>query len=140
MDPSLRGKMSVIPRKMLSAQGAIVNSLRVVNLLRVVFFGSLGTMFRAYLRDKAFYLRFLDFAGALLTLRKSAKKAEKGRKRPISADFQEGRPDTRQAPIRYTPICGSRNCNCEFKLARMFRNNYPKDPTVYKKYYGIVNY
>ena len=33
VDPSLRGQMSVIPRKMVSA----VNSLRVVNLLRVVF-------------------------------------------------------------------------------------------------------
>ena len=40
------------------------------------------------------FLRFLDFPGALRTLRKRAKKAEKGRTRPISADFQEGRPDT----------------------------------------------
>ena len=46
------------------------------------------------LRKKAFFLRFLDFPGALRTLRKRAKKAEKGRKRPISADFREGRPDT----------------------------------------------
>ena len=37
---------------------------------------------------------FWIFAGALRTLRKRAKKAEKGRKRPISADFQEGRPGT----------------------------------------------
>ena len=44
-----------------------------------------------YLRKKAFFFRFLDFPGALRTLRK---RAEKGRKRPISADFQEGRPDT----------------------------------------------
>ena len=57
---------------------------------------------RGYLRKKAFFLRFLDFPGALRTLRKRAKKAEKGRKTPISADFQEGRPDT-----PYTPICGS---------------------------------
>ena len=49
---------------------------------------------RGYLRKKAFFLRFLDFPGALRTLRKRAKKAEKGRKRPISADFREGRPDT----------------------------------------------
>ena len=49
---------------------------------------------RGYLRKKAFFLRFLDFPGALQALRKRAKKAEKGRKRPISADFQEGRPDT----------------------------------------------
>ena len=49
---------------------------------------------RGYLRKKAFFLRFLDFPGALRTLRKRAKKAEKGRKGPISADFREGRPDT----------------------------------------------
>ena len=49
---------------------------------------------RGYLRKKAFFLRFLDFPGALRTLRKRVKKAEKGRKRPISADFLEGRPDT----------------------------------------------
>ena len=49
---------------------------------------------RGYLRKNAFFLRFLDFPGALQTLRKRAKKAEKGRKRPISADFQGGRPDT----------------------------------------------
>ena len=47
-----------------------------------------------YLRKKAFCLRFLDFPGALRTLRKRAKKAEKGRKRPILADFREGQPDT----------------------------------------------
>ena len=47
-----------------------------------------------YLRKKAFFLRYLDCAGALRTLRKRARRAEKGRKRPISADFQEGRPDT----------------------------------------------
>ena len=35
-----------------------------------------------------------DFPGALQALRKRARKAEKGRKRPISADFREGRPDT----------------------------------------------
>ena len=45
---------------------------------------------RGYLRKKAFFLRFLDFPGALRALRKRAKKAEKGRKRPILADFQEG--------------------------------------------------
>ena len=49
---------------------------------------------RGYLRKKAFFLRFLDFPGALQALRKRAKKPEKGRKRPISADFREGRPDT----------------------------------------------
>ena len=49
---------------------------------------------RGYLRKTAFFLRFLDFPGALQALRKRAKKAEKGRKRLISADFQEGRPDT----------------------------------------------
>ena len=49
---------------------------------------------RGYLRKKAFFLLFLDFPGALRTVRKRAKKAEKGRKRPISADFREGRPDT----------------------------------------------
>ena len=49
---------------------------------------------RGYLRKKAFFLRFLDFPGALQALRKGAKKAEKGPKRPISADFREGRPDT----------------------------------------------
>ena len=49
---------------------------------------------RGYLRKKALFLRFLDFPGALGTLRKRAKKAEKGRFWPISADFQEGRPDT----------------------------------------------
>ena len=43
---------------------------------------------RGYLRKKAFFLRFLDFPGAL------QEKGEKGRKRPISADFREGRPDT----------------------------------------------
>ena len=42
---------------------------------------------RGYLRKKAFFLRFLDFPGALRTLRKRAKKAEKGRKRPISGRF-----------------------------------------------------
>ena len=36
---------------------------------------------------KAFFLRFLDFPSALRTLWKRAKKAEKGRKRPILADF-----------------------------------------------------
>ena len=49
---------------------------------------------RGYLRKKAFFLRFLDFPGVLQALRKRAKKAEKGRKSPISADFREGRPDT----------------------------------------------
>ena len=49
---------------------------------------------RGYLRKKAFFLRFLDFPGAVWALRKRAKKAEKGRKRPISADFRKGRPDT----------------------------------------------
>ena len=39
---------------------------------------------RGYLRKKAFFLRFLDFPGALQALRKRAKKAEKGRFRPIS--------------------------------------------------------
>ena len=39
---------------------------------------------RGYLRKKAFFLRFLDFPGALGTLRKRAKK---GRKRAILADF-----------------------------------------------------
>ena len=49
---------------------------------------------RGYPRKKAFFLRFLDFPGVLQALRKGMKKAEKGRKRPISADFREGRPDT----------------------------------------------
>ena len=39
---------------------------------------------RGYLRKKAFFLRFLDFPGAVWALRKRAKKAEKGRFRPIS--------------------------------------------------------
>ena len=39
---------------------------------------------RGYLRKKAFFLRFLDFPGALRTLRKRAKKAEK---RAKNADF-----------------------------------------------------
>ena len=60
-----------------------------------------------YLRKKAFFLRFLDFPGALRTLRKWVEKAEKGRKRPISVDFREGRPDTPSAPICYTSIRGS---------------------------------
>ena len=49
---------------------------------------------RGYLKKKAFFLRFLDFPSAVQALRKRAKKAEKGRKRPILADFREGRPDT----------------------------------------------
>ena len=49
---------------------------------------------RGYLRKKALFLRFLDFPHAVRALRKRAKKAEKGQKRPISADFQDGRPDT----------------------------------------------
>ena len=49
---------------------------------------------RGDLRKKAFFLRFLDFPGALQALQKQAKKAEKGRERPVSADFREGRPDT----------------------------------------------
>ena len=49
---------------------------------------------RGYVRKKAFFLRFLDFPGAARALRKRAKRAAKGRKRPISADFQDGRPDT----------------------------------------------
>ena len=44
--------------------------------------------------EKGLFPPFLDFPGALQPLRKRAKKAEKGRKRPISADFREGRPDT----------------------------------------------
>ena len=65
-------------------------------------------------REKAFFLRFLDFPGALRTLWKRAKKAEK---RHIGADFQEERPDTSGpkslglgsffSPDCYTPICGS---------------------------------
>ena len=47
--------------------------------------------------QKAFFLRFLDFPRAV-------------RKRPILADFQEGRPDTPWAPVCYTPICGSPKC------------------------------
>ena len=39
---------------------------------------------RGYLRKKAFFLRFLDFPGALQALRKRGKKDEKGRFRPIS--------------------------------------------------------
>ena len=39
---------------------------------------------RGYLRKKAFFLRFLDFSGAVRALRK---KAEKGRKRAKKADF-----------------------------------------------------
>ena len=42
---------------------------------------------RGYLRKKADFLRFLDFPGALQTLWKRAKKAEKGRKRPIFGRF-----------------------------------------------------
>ena len=49
---------------------------------------------RGYLRKEAFFLPFLDSPGAPRTLRKRAKKAEKGQKRPISTDFQEGRPDS----------------------------------------------
>ena len=50
MDPSLRGKMSVHPGKVRrdSNHSAVVNSLRVVNLPRVVFLvrrGPLGTHF-----------------------------------------------------------------------------------------------
>ena len=45
------------------------------------------------LRKKALFLHFLDFPGAVRALWKRAKKAEKGRKRAISADFLEGRPD-----------------------------------------------
>ena len=37
------------------------------------------------------------------------KNAEKGLKRPISADFREGRRETPLTPICYTPICGSPN-------------------------------
>ena len=62
---------------------------------------------QANLRRKALFLRFLDFPGALRTLRKRAQKAEKGRKRPKNTDFQEGRPDTPSKPICYTPICGT---------------------------------
>ena len=40
------------------------------------------------MRKKVFFFRFLDFPGA------QGEKAEKGRKRAISADFQEGRPDS----------------------------------------------
>ena len=39
---------------------------------------------RVYLRKKAFFLRFLDFPGALRTLRKRAKKGDFGRFRQIS--------------------------------------------------------
>ena len=47
-----------------------------------------------------FSLRFLDFRGALRTLRTKAKKAEKGQKRPIvAADSQEGRPDIAGTPL-----------------------------------------
>ena len=46
---------------------------------------------RGYLRKKAFFLRFLDFPGALQALWKGAKKTEKGRQRPISADFRAAR-------------------------------------------------
>ena len=43
---------------------------------------------------KVLFPPFSGFPGALQALRKRAKKAEKGRKRPISADFREGRPDS----------------------------------------------
>ena len=69
---------------------------------------------RGYLRKRAFFLRFLDFPGALRTLRKRAKRAEKGRKK---ADFGRfpGRaarhplsphllhPHLRQPKKKYTP-------------------------------------
>ena len=58
-------------------------------------------------KKRSFSFRFLDLPGALRTVWKRAKKAEKGCKSLISADLQEGRPDTPQAPICYTPICGS---------------------------------
>ena len=47
---------------------------------------------RGYLRKKAFFLRFLDFPGALRTLRKRAKKAEKGRKRQKKGEKGRFRP------------------------------------------------
>ena len=51
--------------------------------------------FGGYLKRKALPLCFfLEFPGAVRAFRKRAKKVEKGRKRPISADFQEGRADT----------------------------------------------
>ena len=45
-------------------------------------------------KEAFFFPCFLDFPGALRTLRKSVKKAEKGWKMPEKADFQEGRLDT----------------------------------------------
>ena len=42
---------------------------------------------RGYLRKKAFFLRFLDFPGALRTLRKRAKTAEKGQKKVDFGQF-----------------------------------------------------
>ena len=62
---------------------------------------------RGYPRQKAFFLRFLDFPGAVRALRKREERAEKDRKRLISADFRDGRPDTPQTPICYTPIYGT---------------------------------
>ena len=77
-------------------------------------------------RKKAFFLRFLEFPGAVRALRKRAEKAEKGRKRLISADFQEGRGDT---PY---PICGRypRNVTCKSwcqQGASLKKSLFPED-------------
>ena len=56
---------------------------------------------RGYLRKKALFQRFLDFPGAVRALRKRAKTAERGRKRPKEADF--GRFPGREARPRLNP-------------------------------------
>ena len=76
------------------------------------------------LSKKAFFPLFPGISRCCSAPRKLAKTAEKGRKRPISADFQEGRTDTPETPICYTPICGSptiirtreshKNCSVKF--------------------------
>ena len=44
--------------------------------------------------EKGLFPPFSGFSRCSSGPPKRAKKAEKGRKRPISADFREGRPDT----------------------------------------------
>ena len=75
---------------------------------------------RGYLRKKAFFLRFLDFPGALRTLRKRAKKAEKGRKRPIS----KAKSGNLNLFLRILPFFPLFPCNFQGKKGKIHRKRF----------------
>ena len=81
---------------------------------------------RGYLKKKAFFLRFLDFPGALRTVRKRAKKAEKGRFRPISG---KGGQTPLKPPFVTPPFAAAQFTRC----LTSFRAGTPRETPVKRR-------